>query len=154
MKRTPARLTPALQQQLCAYLRAGAYPHVAAEACGVPREVFDDWLRRGTARPAREPYRSFAAETRQAMAQARAGAEVQTLQKSPVTWLKNGPGRERPGAPGWTTTSPPLPQDPEATNLSLIQVLECLEKLLNEVEPDSQVRSVLCKMMTRIDNRR
>jgi hypothetical protein len=28
-------------------LRAGGFPHVAAEAADVPHEVFDDWLKRG-----------------------------------------------------------------------------------------------------------
>ena len=70
------RLTPALRSQIVAGIRAGGYPHVAAEAWGVPKETFDDWLKRGVAADAREPYRSFAKEVRQAQAQARLRAEM------------------------------------------------------------------------------
>ena len=67
MARQQPRLTPAVQQTITAYIRAGGYPHVAAEAAGVPRDVFDDWLRRGEeGRPSR-PHRRFARQVRQAV---------------------------------------------------------------------------------------
>ena len=47
MARPRYRLTPALQEQIVAYIRAGGFPHVAAEAAGLPRQVFARWLERG-----------------------------------------------------------------------------------------------------------
>ena len=47
MPHPPYPLTPDVQKAVCAYIAAGGFPHVAAEAAGVPRHVFDDWMRRG-----------------------------------------------------------------------------------------------------------
>ena len=47
MARPRYRLTPALQEKIVAYIRAGGFPHVAAEAAGLPRRVFERWLERG-----------------------------------------------------------------------------------------------------------
>src|SRR5262245_59434222 len=54
MSRQP-RLTLELHRQIAAAIRAGGFPHIAAQAFGVPAPVWDNWLRRGTARGAREP---------------------------------------------------------------------------------------------------
>src|SRR5580765_8574457 len=88
------RLTPELTRQIASAIRAGGYPHVAAEAYGVPKDVFDDWLKRGNTKNAWEPYRSFAIEIRQAFAQARLRAEMAGYEKDPKAWLIHGPGRE------------------------------------------------------------
>ena len=53
MARPPTPLTPELQGRIVAFVRAGGYPHVAAEAAGVPRHVFERWLKRGGRRKAR-----------------------------------------------------------------------------------------------------
>ena len=37
-----------------------------------------------------------------ARAQARAAAEIEVRRDNPAFWLRVGPGRSRPGAPGWT----------------------------------------------------
>ena len=42
-------LTPAVEKIILAYVRAGGFPHVAAEAAGVPRDLFDEWMRKGEA---------------------------------------------------------------------------------------------------------
>ena len=97
------RLTPAIDQAIVAYTRAGGYPHVAAEAAGVPRPVFEEWRRLGEQRRAQAAYRSFAERARQAAAQARLGAEVNIHNDKPLDWLRNGPGRETADAPGWTS---------------------------------------------------
>src|SRR5262249_49768829 len=78
----------------------GAYPHVAAEAWGVAGNVFADWLRQGDEPQASEPYASFAADVRQAHAQARLLAEKRVLDDHAKAWLENGPGREQPDRPG------------------------------------------------------
>ena len=40
-------LTAELQKDICAYIRAGAYDYAAAEACGISRRAFFEWLERG-----------------------------------------------------------------------------------------------------------
>src|SRR5438105_549052 len=92
-------LTPAVEQALVAYIRAGGFPHVAAEAAGVPREVFADWMRKGEQPGARGQYRNFALAVRQAVAHARLGAEVSVRTDKPLDWLRNGPGRETADSP-------------------------------------------------------
>jgi hypothetical protein len=93
-------LTPAIVQQIVAGIRAGAYPHVAAEAAGVPAATFADWLQRGEQNHRR--YREFAAQVRQAQAQARLKAEIDARAADPRFWLRHGPGKETPEVPGWT----------------------------------------------------
>src|SRR5262249_33979079 len=83
-------------EALLGSIRSGAYPQVAAEAAGVHRKVFLAWLGRGERPKAREPYRSFAAEVRQAAAMSRVKAETDLREKDPRFWLKHGPGRETP----------------------------------------------------------
>ena len=69
-------LTPELQSAICGYILSGGYPHVAAEAAGVPREVFDSWLRRARARRPKKKYRLFFEAIMQARAQVRLAAGV------------------------------------------------------------------------------
>src|SRR5262245_6914530 len=97
MSRSSCPLTPAVHQSIVAFVRAGGFAHVAAEAAGVPREVFDDWMSRPGPR-----YREFARAVRQAEAQARLRVEVAVLDARPLDWLKSGPGKPLPGYPGWT----------------------------------------------------
>src|SRR5207244_4277507 len=85
------------------------FPHVAAEAAGVPKEVFDNWLKKAEKRGTKAPYCAFGDAVRTAVAQARLAAEMKAFQDDPIAWLKSGPGKERPGAPGWTTTIKPPP---------------------------------------------
>jgi hypothetical protein len=78
--------------------------------------VFNDWLARGEKQRAREPYRRFAREVRQAAAMCRLVAECAAFKKDPKFWLAHGPGRDRPGYPGWAgearpnTPDGPLPE--------------------------------------------
>src|ERR1043165_5551958 len=88
------RMTAALRSQIIAGIHAGGYPHVAAAAFAVPREVFDDWLQRGQASDAKEPYRSFAREIADAQAKARLRAEMTLFETDPKSCLRHGPGRE------------------------------------------------------------
>jgi hypothetical protein len=94
--------TPAVERQIVAFIRAGGYPHVAAEAAGVPRRTFERWLRRGRRRHCDPAYRSLAAAVMQASAQARLNAEVATRDGKPLDWLRYGPGKESAPNVGWT----------------------------------------------------
>jgi hypothetical protein len=87
------RLTPEIQEKMVAFLRAGGFPDVAAQAAGVPPDVFADWIRRGLRHKAKPRYRAFVRAIYQAIAQARLGAEVAIRGEKPLEWLKSGPGR-------------------------------------------------------------
>jgi hypothetical protein len=100
-------LTPEVESNLLGFIRAGGFPHVAAEAAGIPRELFAVWMRRGRRPRAREPYKSFYRRVQQALATARLKAELETMTKNPFYWLRHGPGRETAEAPGWTNPVKP-----------------------------------------------
>jgi hypothetical protein len=136
------RLTPALGQQICAYIRAGGYPAVAAEAAGIPVPVFRRWLARGMKQGARQPYRSFAEAVRQAQAQARLGAEMAGHKKDGLTWLKCGPGREAGSAPGWTQPLRAAPAEQrEEDVLRRPEVARLIKVLLDALTPHPEARA-------------
>ncbi|HEY8370465.1 MAG TPA: hypothetical protein VIM86_14235 [Thermodesulfobacteriota bacterium] len=110
------RLTPALQESVCNLIRKGAYPHAAAAACGVPEAVFQGWLRRGGDPRAGKTYRELTRCVNEATGAARVLAEARVYAEDPKFWLRSGPGRERPGAPGWTTTARPYPAGHDHVN--------------------------------------
>jgi hypothetical protein len=112
------RLTPLLQEQICALIRAGAYPHVAALASGVPREVWDRWLASASKKDPQKKYRLLKQAIDQAQAVARCTAEIAVLKDSPDRWLRTGPGKEAEGNPGWS-----IPVKPHVTNNQQINVL-------------------------------
>ena len=96
------RLTAKLQQDIVAFILAGGFSHVAAEAAGLPREVFIRWMERGEQPKAPPKYRAFARAVRKAEAQARLHAETNVRTDKPLDWLKCGPGKESADRPGWT----------------------------------------------------
>src|SRR5262249_5353542 len=100
-------LTPEVENKVLGYIRAGGFPYVAAEAAGLPRGRSAAWRKRGPPPKPREPYRSFYQRVQQAIATARLKAEVETFSKNPFYWLRHGPGRESPEAPGWTNPVKP-----------------------------------------------
>ncbi len=102
MSHSTTQLTPELQRNIVSFVRAGGYPHVAAEAAGVSRRTFQNWMHRGGRRRAKQPYRGFAEEVRQAAAQAQLRAEIAIFDKRPLDWLKCGPGKENSRRPGWS----------------------------------------------------
>src|SRR5262249_33142788 len=75
----------------------------AVEAAGVPWAEWRRWMRLGRQSSPESPYQVFRAEVVQAQAQGRLKAETEVFQKSPMLWLKHGPGREKPGWPGWAS---------------------------------------------------
>jgi hypothetical protein len=102
MARARYRLTLALQEKIAAYIRAGGFAHVAAEAAGLPREVFARWLQRGESPGSPANYRTFARAIREAEAQTRLQAELNVRKDKPLDWLKAGPGKAAADNPGWT----------------------------------------------------
>ena len=134
-------LTPEIEEKLLGFIRAGGYPHVAAEAAGVPRERFAAWLRRGRRRNAPEPYRSFYRRVQQAVATARLKAEVETFGKNPFYWLRHGPGREAPKVPGWTNpVKPGQGDDAGGQELLTPEGARIFALLLQALEPFPEAR--------------
>jgi hypothetical protein len=101
MKRTKA-FDPEKARTLLAFIRQGGFPGVAADAAGVPYRIFRGWVRRGEGPGAREPWRGFVRDLRQAIAQARLLSELAVCKKDPKFWLSHGPGRETAELVGWT----------------------------------------------------
>jgi hypothetical protein len=148
MSRKRYPLTPEVERAILAYIRAGGFPHVAAEAAGIPRAVFERWLRKGRGPRARDRYRAFHAAVQQAQAQARLGAEVAALNDKPLDWLRSGPGRETPDSTGWTGSVRPGPaQTGSASALSQPEVQALLAVLLKLLEPYPQARAAVAAVL-------
>jgi len=47
-------------------------------------------------------FREFREDVERAAAEARQAAEWEVRKTNPLAWLRYGPGRDRPGKPGWT----------------------------------------------------
>jgi hypothetical protein len=85
-------LTDELQHKIVSFIRAGGWDWVAAEANGIDRQRFWEWIRRGegtehTDRPQTKRYAKFAKEVREARAQSRARAEIRVQEAGPVKYL-------------------------------------------------------------------
>ena len=92
-------------------------------------------------------YKAFARAIRQAMAQARAKAEVEAFQNRPLDWLRSGPGKEVDDIPGWTANvkhnGRGNPTDSLTLDHPLLQIL--IRFLLNHLEPWPEVRATIAK---------
>ncbi|HEY7309459.1 MAG TPA: hypothetical protein VH643_08890 [Gemmataceae bacterium] len=148
MPRPRIRLTLALQEQIVAFIRAGGYPHVAAEAAGLPREKFERWMRRGQRRDAPPNYRAFARAVHEAEAQARLHAELQAAKEKPLDWLKAGPGKDRAANPGWTSSGKPPGKsadgpDKEALMRMWCEMLDLFGRCAERLEPYPEARAAL-----------
>jgi transposase-like protein len=97
------KLTPEVQASIVKLIRDGSYDYQAARANGIDDSTFRRWMRAGER--GNPIYRPFCAEVRQARAEARTAAEIQVRMNNPLAWLRYGPGRERPGEPGWTESA-------------------------------------------------
>lgn len=129
------RLTEERAKGILAAIRAGAFPNIAAEAMGVPADLFEKWLKMGTRDRAKEPYKTFAIQVEQAKAQARLKAEMNVFNDDPKAWLRSGPGKETPDSPGWTGIVKPMIQhDNRTVNLftspDFIQFISLLRTIL------------------------
>jgi hypothetical protein len=109
-------LTADLQERICAFIRQGSYDYSAAEACGISRHTFFEWLARGEgrdeARQGSRRYVEFARAVRRAQAEARVLAEIQIKKLDPKWWLSRM-HRDQPGEPAWSN---PPKAEPSSTN--------------------------------------
>jgi transposase-like protein len=102
------RLNRGLQEQIVAAIRAGAFPHVAAQAFGVSRQTFEKWRRLGRSNEGDTEFVSFASAVSEAIAQARLRAEMDVFTEQPRIWLQHGPGRDANECAGWTVAIKPI----------------------------------------------
>jgi len=147
------RLTLELHRQIAAAIRAGGFPHISAQAFGVPAPVWDVWLRRGTARGAREPTRSLVQDVHQAHAQARLRAEINVHAEAPRIWLQHGPGRDRADCPGWAGAVEAMPAAEEQNALlqsAALEVIHIVQEVLDEFpEPRTRFKQLADEIFQR-----
>ena len=138
-------VTEWLIHDITSRVQNGAFPHVAAEAAGVPAEVFHEWMERGSRPGAREPYRGLAERVRHAHGHARCMAEIELHKTSPKTWLLSGPGKNSANVPGWSTPVKGQPStDHHAINALLEPQMQALiVSLLEALTPFPEARAAL-----------
>jgi hypothetical protein len=147
MARSRLRLTAQVQNEMCAFIRQGSFPEIAAEAAGVPRAVFRAWLARGESPRAPAKWRAFAVEVRKATAQARILAEMEAVKKNPLAWLKHGPGRETADMVGWTLPARPRPSRPAPQALVQPELAELCALLLRVLAPFPEARTAVAEVL-------
>jgi len=142
--------TEEIEKAITAFVRAGGYPHIAAEAAGIPREVFEEWLRKGE--EGRSPRcKQFVAKLREAEAQARLAAETKALKDKPMDWLKAGPGKETASKPGWSALAKPRPGAAEETPLwERSEVQNLIRILLHALEPFLEARAAVAAALAEL----
>ena len=148
MSRKSPLLTAEVEKIIVAYVRAGGYPHVAAEAAGIPREVFEEWLRQGEGERPLKKYQQFVEALRKAEAQARLNAEVAAFKDKPMDWLKAGPGKETPAKAGWSALAKPRAGAAKETPLLMRpDVQSFLRALLQALEPHPEARAAVAAVL-------
>lgn len=140
------RLTEAIEQEILAYIRAGAFDYVAAEAAGVGARTFREWIARGEGRhPTRDKTKrlqAFAAAVRRAQAQVRVAKEIEIAKLDPRYWLSHQ-GRSRPGREGWTepVAGDGKPADLRPAALPLADIVQAVQGLVDA----GAIPSLRCK---------
>jgi len=144
------RLTPTLHHKIVHAVRAGGFPHIAAQAFGVSMTTLEAWLRRGESAHGRGPYRAFAREFREAVAQARLKAELHVFNEAPPRWLERGPARDRADCPGWASAVTALTNaGVERSALDEPEFLEFVQAMLSELKDLPEARKRLSNLAKR-----
>jgi hypothetical protein len=142
--------------ELLAFVRAGVFPLVAAQAAGISRRTFLRWLRRGSRAGARQPYAGFVSELRKTAAMARAMSEVAVAKKDPKFWLTRGPGKQRANYPGWTgeVKAPPVHPHTDAHWQSRAELAELCQRLMKALEGFPEARSAAARALGAVTDKR
>jgi hypothetical protein len=115
-------LSAEMQEQILAFIRAGCFDHVAAEAAGISARTFYDWIERGEdrhpSRPCTRKLRAFAQAVRRAKAEVRAVAEARVFKENPTYWLTHV-ARSKPDREGWST--PQVAPEEEANRMPTLE---------------------------------
>lgn len=85
-RRSRLETEPELMTNILGWIRGGASPVQAAQAEGVPRRTWEDWLRRG--RMGLFPYEELLVRLEDVKAQAVVMAEMAVARKMPDRWLR------------------------------------------------------------------
>lgn len=145
------RLSPELQEQVVAGIRAGAFPHVAAQAFGVSRRSFHRWRKLGRSNEGDADFHSFACAVDQAIAQARLRAEIKIFAEQPKIWLQHGPGRETSDSPGWTVAVKPAAKTQTRSNpFTMPEVQELIDAVLDALEGQPQAQAAIADRVARM----
>ena len=151
----PLRLTATLHQRIMAAIRAGGFPHIAAQAFGVTPAQLESWLRRGEQSRGREPYRAFAREFREAYAQARLKAEVHVFEEDPPRWLEHGPARDRVDNPGWASAVRALTDlEGERNALADPEFVEFIHRVTSDMADFPEAQKRLVRLLTETPQRK
>jgi hypothetical protein len=150
-----AELTSEITAKITAFIRAGGFPHVAAEAAGVPRETFEKWLFIGNPTGRKKGwkphklYTPFWLAIMEAKATARLTAEIQALKNDPVAWLKSGPGKDQPNNPGWSSvTRPVVNETNQQINVLLSPEMQgVFASLLQVLQPFPEARAAVARAL-------
>jgi hypothetical protein len=142
------QLTQQKFDKLISLLRVGVYLHIACRSVGISDTTFYNWSAAGKAiyetdETSTDWRVTFYLATMQAQAEARAGAEALVYAENPLAWLKAGPGRDKPGDPGWADRSEQhttVAGDPSApitiTTTWAAQILPAQRQVQNSVTID------------------
>jgi hypothetical protein len=87
------KLTAERAKIICDYIAQGGWDYIAAEAAGISQNRFYNYLER---------FPVFKRNVDAARAQARLNAEQRVQALEPSKWLRNGPGKDMLGRPGWS----------------------------------------------------
>lgn len=79
-------LTPEMQQRIVDAITAGNYLDTAASYAGIARSTLHDWLKRGRAKEAEEPFASFVAAVDEAMGKAETRFVALIAEAAKTTW--------------------------------------------------------------------
>jgi hypothetical protein len=148
-------LTSQVEREIAAFIAAGGFPHVAAEAAGIPREVFEAWLELGSPvgrkkgwKPHRQ-YVPFWTAVMKARATARLRAEMAALSDDPIAWLRNGPGKDKPNDPGWSVGIKPVVHE-QNTQINVLlspEMQGIFASILQVLAPHPEARAAVAEAL-------
>jgi hypothetical protein len=149
------QLTPQLLRDIAAFIRAGGFPQVAAQAAGIPQHVFERWLKWGRSGKSRKIYRDFLDAVRQAQAQARLKAEITAFTDKPLDWLRSGPGKPTAESVGWTGPARgPRDEGRAAEPLLDDTIQELLHRVLTALAAFPEARAHVAAEVFQISNKK
>ena len=107
-----------------------------------------EWAKKSGKGPYKK-YRLLLEAILQAIAQGRLTAEIKAHDESPLDWLKQGPGKETPDSPGWTTpVKPTVNQTNNTVNLLLHPEMQSLfAAILQVMAPYPEARQAVSEAL-------
>ena len=115
------------------------------------REVFKNWLEWGrkSGKGPYKKYRLFVEAVLQAVAQSRLTAEIKAHDDEPLRWLQQGPGKETPDTPGWSTpVKPSVNHTNNTINLLLHPEMQSLfAAILQVLAPFPEARAAVSEAL-------